>query len=229
MVLPTIHNDRLPEVLQRLPPYKVVVVDSSSYPLIGFDWSSCSKAEVSYWHMKLKLGAAREWGRTAAHELFEPDYVLHVDDDVVITDGHVSELLRTFGLDREIGIVGTCGAHYRDLAKARGEKIYYTTHVWCAGMMVRKEVSEACKFDHRLSYFEDLDYCLQCWDMGYRVVENAGAWVEHDCSVWDSAVVLEAALYLQKKWSHLSNLFKVRVEGDWIKNRVEKRVLEGWP
>ncbi|MEM2258204.1 MAG: glycosyltransferase, partial [Candidatus Caldarchaeum sp.] len=218
----TIRNYRLPEVLARLPDIPTIIIDSSPTPLTGVGDLFTQQIVYYYGGHSRTLGWARDFGRKMAFKHFRGwRYMLHADDDAVLDSSVIDKLKKTFALDSKIGIVGTCGKKHREEAERMGKMIRYVTHVWTAGMLVKREVAKQICFDKNLHYFEDLDYCIRAWLKGFRVVENAEACIEHPAHVWSSEEILEAGLYILRKLKpKYRKLFRLTTREDWVYNFI---------
>jgi GT2 family glycosyltransferase len=170
--------------------------------------------DVVVQHHRRNLGVAsgRNRGARLAIRLFEPTYLLFLDNDTIVTEGFVQELLKPFTAD-ETGNVGQAQAKlrlmhepdllndgggcrvrfwlgttipvgYREIDRGQHDEI--KPCVACGGaMMVRTDVFEQLDgFDPLFDPFgpEDLDFSLRLQKAGYRALYVPTAVAYHEDS-----------------------------------------------
>lgn len=182
-------------------PYEVIIVDNAS------------QDETRSWLNRIKgirvirntenegFVAACNKGSQAAHG----EYLVFLNNDVIVKPGWLSELIRTFESDAHIGVVGAKLLYPDGSLQEAGGIIWRDGTGWnygrgdrpdkpdynflrevdyCSGacLAVKREVFEALGgFDVRYqpAYYEDSDLCFAARNLGFKVVYQPKAEVIH--------------------------------------------------
>ncbi len=186
--------------------YKVIVVENGSTD------SSMSDFESAYpWVDLLRLeknqgvAGGTNAGMRYAVEKYDPDYVLHLDNDMeVLEPGWLSELVRVAETEPRVGIVGlkliTPGsiinyaggrlspfsASYHPFMGQKDDhshdKIEDTDFICGACQLIKRVVLENIGlFDERYNpiYFEDAEFCARAKRFGYRIIYDGKVSMQH--------------------------------------------------
>lgn len=152
------------------------------------------------------------------------DYVILVDDDVIVTEGWLEALIEAAESDKRIGIVGAkifdkdgnlnhtggdislyeFGWHHKEDIDKITERTYVTSAVM---LITRQALHTIGKFDENFKkYGLDADYCIRAWEKGLKVVCTPKCVVTHLVGGTinlrkDKQAVWEAdRKYFNKKW-----------------------------
>jgi GT2 family glycosyltransferase len=160
-------------------------------------------------------------GFTSRDELFKrinenADYVLNIDDDVLLPNDTLSTLLDVFHSDPEIGIVGPrtvydmmpdMTAHgagfvnlwigrYRDIDASHLMECDYV--IGCCMLIKKDVISDLRGFDR--DYYTshgEVDFCLRAKKKGYRIFYDPGIIVRHNVEIGGTKT-LERIYYLYR-------------------------------
>lgn len=136
-------------------------------------------------------------------------YILLLNNDTIIEENAISNQLKAFEHDKEIGIMGSRIMYYynRDLINYCGgninwfrgntkhcrlkekfnesiPKVEYTEFITGCSMLIKREVIEKVGYlpEEYFMYYEDLDYCIQTKDKGYKLAVATDSVIYHKVS-----------------------------------------------
>lgn len=136
-------------------------------------------------------------------------YILLLNNDTIIEENAISNQLEAFKHNEKIGIMGSRIMYYynRDLINYCGgninwfrgntkhcrlkkkfdesiPKVEYTDFITGCSMLIKKEVIEKVGYlpEEYFMYYEDLDYCIQTKDKGYKLAVATDSVIYHKVS-----------------------------------------------
>ncbi|CAK0763193.1 O-antigen biosynthesis protein [Gammaproteobacteria bacterium] len=171
-------------------------------------------------------------------------YLLFLNNDTQILPETFSILINTIESDPSIGVVGgklifpdgnlqeagsiiwqdgSCSGYGRGDNPFKPEYSYVREVPYCSGALLltrRTLFNEVGKFDERYApaYFEEVDYCLNVREKGYKIIYQPFAQIIHH--EFASSQRVEEAIHLQevnkkkfvKKWSYVLSKYSIHQE-----------------
>jgi lipoate-protein ligase B len=188
---------------QDYPAVEIIVVDDAS----GDDTVAVAQAKASNGQLTV-VRSPRHRGCPNARNIgvrhANGAIIAFIDADGFATPSWLSELVRMFASDPEIGAVASAVFYDDNPLVLNGAGGTVNRQGWAAdlamnesyevaqiaaealypmgcGMAIRREaLVRVGPFDDRmLNYYDDVDYGIRVWRAGYRVAVAADAWVEH--------------------------------------------------
>jgi GT2 family glycosyltransferase len=188
---------------QDYPAVEIIVVDDAS----GDDTVAVAQAKASDGQLTV-VRSPRHRGCPNARNIgvrhANGAIIAFIDADGFATPSWLSELVRMFASDPEIGAVASAVFYDDNPLVLNGAGGTVNRQGWAAdlamnesyevaqiaaealypmgcGMAIRREaLVRVGPFDDRmLNYYDDVDYGIRVWRAGYRVAVAADAWVEH--------------------------------------------------
>jgi len=165
------------------------------------------------------LGCPR--GLNTALPYLEGKYAMFLNDDIVFKDPFwLSYLVSEIEKDDKIGAVGIKLYKYYKPDTAEYDSIYLSRFTAYAGgikynitqthivpymglgaIMVRSKIFQEIQFENRyFLYYDDLDFCLRLWFMGYKIklVPQAWAYHKHQTAVKRNLTELKARYFAER-------------------------------
>ncbi|MFH2070038.1 MAG: glycosyltransferase family 2 protein [Elusimicrobiota bacterium] len=190
-------------------PYELILIDNGSAGGTKRYLKSVKKAKLVLNSENLSFAKAVNIGLKRCRG----DYIVLLNNDVVLTDGWLDGMIKCIESNKAIGIVGPCTnaavgqqvvpgtkklktavdiqmcAHALKLANPG---TYYDVHrviAFCT--LIKREVLDKTGFlDERFNWggYEDYDYCLRVRQMGYKIMVAGDVFVYHHCGKTAGAV-----------------------------------------
>jgi hypothetical protein len=190
------------------PDYRVVLVDNGSK---GKDVQALRERFGDYIHIiendkNYGFAEGNNIGIRYALDSLKPDYILLLNNDMVVAPDFLNELVEVAEKDASIGIAGPKIYYYDqpNRLQSAGGKISWwsgiTSLIGCGeidkgqfdhandvdwviggGLLIKRQALERIGLLYwpYFAYFEEADWCTQCKKAGYRVVYVPGAKVWH--------------------------------------------------
>jgi hypothetical protein len=157
--------------------------------------------------------------------MLDVDFVCILNNDIIVTDGWLTEMIKVASGDPEIGLVNPSSNNFglrahggmtvdglaKDLRRDSGRWIEMNA---CVGfcMLIKHEVIKKIGYlddEYGYAYFEDTDYSRRAQKAGYKCVMAKGCYVYHEDGtsgrfLKDKKKTFDrSALVFQKKWGKI--------------------------
>jgi GT2 family glycosyltransferase len=226
-------------------PHEVIVFDNaSSYETVSFLKNNVESIEnVKMVYSENNLGCPG--GRRKATQLAQGDYIINLDNDIIVTDGWIEELIVRAESSQKVGAV-CCktvfpngkvqfnGGSYvvkedfisfylTDIEKSEKDSETAMWHEcgWVPGgatLFKREVVKELDYSEGYINAFEDNDVALQISRMGYKMFNCPSAKVYHHHIMHDSEQVNKEKDYMKVRYN--SEGFIQSLVNFYIRNKL---------
>lgn len=151
--------------------YELIIIDDGS----TLDTSWFKKNADVYKRHKNK-GVAPSWNDGI--KLSKGKYIVVINDDIVVPEGWLDDLVLTFEIIKNAGVVGPAVEH---LPNGIGIE---ENHVWFPGscfMLPRETIDKVGLFDEDFApfYFEDTEYWTRILKSGLKMARNYNVFIKH--------------------------------------------------
>lgn len=202
----------------KYPNYNITIVDNGSIDnSYSFLFSNKKYDDIQIIYLLKNYGCPK--GLNMSLPFIGSDYIVFLNDDIVFTYPYWLEILvNEMERDKKLGAIGfklfkmndkpECCTNYlsKFTAYAGGLDInIFNTHivpyVGLGSIMTRTDLIQKMGFEGKyFLYYDDLDYCIRLWFMGYKVKLSTNAWAyhKHQISVKRNITQLKARYYAER-------------------------------
>lgn len=204
--------------------FELIVVDNGSGPEVG-EWAAeLQKRRGNVVYVRNDQNEGYAFGVNQGLAVTRGEYVVLLNNDVVVTPGWLSRQLALLALDPKMGLVGprtNCSAGFQQVDQVPYEDLagfhrfaaewavdhagqfVITTRITGVCMALRREVLEKVGgFDTAFGVgnFEDDDFCLRVVRAGYLIGVAQDAFVHHYGSTTFKALAVDYGRLMAENW-----------------------------
>lgn len=220
-------------------PFELILINNGSTDETAFYFDELSRSNTNVKIItnehNLGYGAANNQGLKVAGG----DYILFLNNDVVVTEGWLDRMLTVGEFSKEIGMVGPRsnavsgvqaieGVHYinmegmhafaRERAAKNAGRGFEADRIVGFCMLVKREViNHIGGFDlrFRLGNFEDDDFCLRTRTAGYKIFVCDDVFIHHYCSRTFHGEQMNYHLIMTENWSKFKDKWGIPGESPY--------------